>query len=669
MLAAAIDRPGALSRYYSSISTILAFLLEERVCRLASEQCPSFIRALDNSSNDGAVAIDSKFIQRGEGPADSIFTFLRNYPENVILALVDVKKMSYGCDNKGSACHSFVTTRTQRENTHALILASPFDPDYVAIVPMHYIPPTRPKDCEPQACSDDEREETTSLPTIWPMWSLQEVPAFGPEYTAFVRPITQLGRAFENMHAHLIDHTIPWVNDYTGAVFEHPPPRPLSDSSGISPGKQQMGTYNAMLQVRQWFEAFRDYSERYRVELVGVAPLIADLKLVKKDTLEVVVFVELKRVHSRLIPGLSGSEILQHQQAASEHARLIFNWKVQWDFIFTATANKPDTAFLFPRGQIPASWWNIPYSKPFQLQMTDGFQQYRVDTGSMDAMVRDIEAILVKTKSINGSMEALDLVPLGYNSVSEPGEKRAGVVTDVPRPQQWGLSNPMRGFGFPEQADPRAYAYEVWVSEVINEMCRATKRGLVLDFGIWNGICHYAICDFKWSDQDTESFDKDGKPPKRVWNLPKITEVAPLSFTRHLWTGHWAPVGTSQSENQSKGIGQRPPSLVVSDLYSTSCIRLKQGRFVFPSEFLKTFKRNNRDHLQQGRGAIDEYLVEHDNLIDALLAPLRGYIHDPTGSGEIRAADYCQTLETIRQAGLDGIERHLHAMRKKYRYE
>lgn len=228
-----------------------------------------------------------------------------------------------------------------------------------------------------------------------------------------------------------------------------------------------------MWQVRDLLEAFRDHSKRFRVELIGVAPLIGDVKLVDKDTQKVVAFIELKRTLCRVVAGLSGSgEIFQHNQASTDQKRLIFDWKAQWDYIFTTTVDKPDTAYFFPRGSIPASWWNVPYSKPFQLQMMDGFQQYRVNTGSFATAVRDIEAILTETEMLNGSMEASDPPPLGYNSIDEPGD------TTPNRPQNWGVSNPLKGFGLPEETDPRAYAYEFWVSEVVNEMCRAL---LVLD--------------------------------------------------------------------------------------------------------------------------------------------------------------------------------------------
>lgn len=111
--------------------------------------------------------VDPDFkLKRGEGLTDTFFTFLREYSDAVILALVDVKIMTSGCNNKDSTYYCFRTTRAQLETIYVLIMASLFDPDFIAVVSMHYIPPIRSKDRQPLADAADKDMETTLLPTI-----------------------------------------------------------------------------------------------------------------------------------------------------------------------------------------------------------------------------------------------------------------------------------------------------------------------------------------------------------------------------------------------------------------------------------------------------------------------------------------------------------------------
>ncbi|KAL8650381.1 MAG: hypothetical protein Q9210_003854 [Variospora velana] len=150
----------------------------------------------------------------------------------------------------------------------------------------------------------------------------------------------------------------------------------------------------------------------------------------------------------------------------------------------------------------------------------------------------------------------------------------------------------------------------------------------------------------------------------RVWNCKVNIPYVPLSFTRAIWTGNRAPKATGQTQAAFKRIARRAPSLVICDIYPTSCQRIPHGRFVVPSTFLDGhIPRGSRQLLKKDKGIIDEYYVEHEHLIEVLTAPLRedGEIAIDRRGRTFKAADFlCDTLSTL-QAGVNAVkENHKH---------
>ncbi|KAL8714337.1 MAG: hypothetical protein Q9220_001668 [cf. Caloplaca sp. 1 TL-2023] len=114
-------------------------------------------------------------------------------------------------------------------------------------------------------------------------------------------------------------------------------------------------------------------------------------------------------------------------------------------------------------------------------------------------------------------------------------------------------------------------------------------------------------------------------------------------------------MSTSQAEKAETDMQGRPPSLIVCDLHSVPYMRLQHGRVVLPSEIRKMFSKANRNLLQPKRGVIDEYMVESDNLIGALTAPLRdrGVFTVGGSIDDFLDQDHSQSLEEINRAGKD----------------
>ena len=78
-------------------------------------------------------------------------------------------------------------------------------------------------------------------------------------------------------------------------------------------------------------------------------------------------FVELKAKHCFLkFHNELDREVLKHHQNSSGFdRRSIFNFKSQWDYIFTTIADRSSETqqsrvMFAPRDLIPPSWWNVP---------------------------------------------------------------------------------------------------------------------------------------------------------------------------------------------------------------------------------------------------------------------------------------------------------------------
>ncbi|KAL8837173.1 MAG: hypothetical protein Q9170_002634 [Blastenia crenularia] len=510
------------------------------------------------------------------------------------------------CDDRQGSFLCYQVKPGQRRSCAALIIASAKDPDFIVLLPCYYLP----------SAISSNGAEAIYMPPIRPEWTLHPVPAFAREY-----------------------------NPYTRAQFNSVPQPKLSNPSILEPS--QKGPKHSLEQVRKLYQAFSRHSERFRVEFNDVRPYLGDLKLLALGKEDLEIFIEIKSGWCSIDrKARRGSAGLKHRQGAP----------------FPKSENGNECAFTHTNRS------GISYPL---LSTNEGFEEYRVDQGRSDRTVRDIERILDLTLKKSGSVKATRKNPMGLPATEAIPERPSALVDQdhgiglVPLRQRWRTDGFQRGFGSAKHREARAGSFELWQSELLIEQCRIRGKGLILDFGVWNPICRYGILQYNWADDDKHRYDQDGEPPLRVWDVRTNISLVPLSFLRLERTGNWAPCGTRQSETQHKKIAKRPPSMVLCDLYPQECQRVQHGRFVVPSKFLySSRRRNSRDLLQVGKGILDDFYCEGEDLIDTLTKPLWGgqQITVDQRGNTIRASEYCLDLRSVLQAGVDCVKtRHKHA--------
>lgn len=260
-------------------------------------------------------------------------------------------------------------------------------------------------------------------------------------------------------------------NKYTGANFTNTPPPQLFDDSVLR--LTQASAEKALDKILLYFEAFRKHLRDFRVKLIGVKPLLGDLKIVEKLT-EQEVFVELKREFFYVEHNeTSGLTVLRHQQMSE--SRKIFYWKAQWDYLLTANSAMI-IAYMLPRDKILTAWWNASVPEDGFLEMSEGFQEYFIDLSHDFRIVGDIEKVLNAMRIRTGSMRARRAIPIDY-SMYEPSDQIKDDAEsdnlDLVSRQRWSTSGFRREFESAKYGELCGETYAVWVSEVLIESCRA----------------------------------------------------------------------------------------------------------------------------------------------------------------------------------------------------
>ena len=132
------------------------------------------------------IFVGPETLQTRQGAANTLFVELRARKHKKALAALDIKSLAAKCDSKMGTSFSIHLEAGQRRTCQAAIVVSPKEPDFVLLIPVHYLPETNLAD-------------TLDLPAVGPLWTSHPIPAFHSEYTAFVTPAAQLGRRLENM--------------------------------------------------------------------------------------------------------------------------------------------------------------------------------------------------------------------------------------------------------------------------------------------------------------------------------------------------------------------------------------------------------------------------------------------------------------------------------------
>ena len=263
-------------------------------------------------------------------------------------------------------------------------------------------------------------------------------------------------------------------NPYTGACFTDLSPLRRHDGSVLTPIDHR-GHSTGLANVKALFGAFKQHSPKFRVELLALAPLLGDCKLVSLPTGDEII-IECKTGHCRLgqtdVPGVWR---LLHAGCASASARLIFTWRSQWDYLYTKLAESHDALFI-PRDRIPKGWWNYPASKGEWLQWpaTEEWTRYKINGRTNKSLITGMERILE-----SNPWKATEPIPLAHLSPEAMTEidsrghpDQHGDVAEHLSTGRWYKNGFDRGLGSYHHKVLRGESYSVWAAEALMELCR-----------------------------------------------------------------------------------------------------------------------------------------------------------------------------------------------------
>ena len=178
-----------LRAYQFGLVGIVAFLGEARIRERAVGQVDFFVEGPEASKNDAAIVVGPETVQTQVSAAYTVFKALEAYRFKSVLAALDIKTATAKCDNQRGTCFTFSVQPGQRRACEALIVVSPKEPDFVLLIPMHYLP-------------EVNKYDITEIPAARPLWTLHPLPAFPAQYVVFATPVAQLGRRLEDMRAY-----------------------------------------------------------------------------------------------------------------------------------------------------------------------------------------------------------------------------------------------------------------------------------------------------------------------------------------------------------------------------------------------------------------------------------------------------------------------------------
>lgn len=104
------------------------------------------------------------------------------------------------------------------------------------------------------------------------------------------------------------------------------------------------------------------------------------------------------------------------------------------------------------------------------------------------------------------------------------------------------------------------------------------------------------------------------------------------------------------SEHSANIITSRPASLVICDLFPYACARIPHGRFILPSDSLRTVIYGRKFTLDEG--ILDQYSVDCDDVVDSLLCFLDSSSQATIGLCErpVQTSIYVHSLQSVWQA-------------------
>ena len=162
------------------------------------------------------------------------------------------------------------------------------------------------------------------------------------------------------------------------------------------------------------------------------------------------------------------------------------------------------------------------------------------------------------------------------------------------------------------------------------------------------------MAQYTWSHEDKERYDQEREPPRRIWHYHRRTPIIRLSFLPIQWSENWLPLNTRASEFAGRNLGRRQQSLPICDAYTAACMRLGHSRFIVPPDQIPSQLRRGKNQVPL-TGLLDQYHVDNDDLIPAVLALLSGKERISLGLCDVAfdVKPVCCFLEDFLQNGLE----------------
>lgn len=188
-----------LKSYGKGLGATVAFQCEAQARHSAAEQVDFFIEGLESGVNDCAIYAGPGKLQNTKCAAETLFVKLREALGDKVLAPLDITRCSARCDGKKGVQFWIHISPDRRKSCQALILVSPKEPDFYGLIPIGYFPN-----------KDTTEGDGVYFPPIRLLWTLHPLPAFPPEYTSFMFPVTQFGDNLKRMQAYYNQSSDDW---------------------------------------------------------------------------------------------------------------------------------------------------------------------------------------------------------------------------------------------------------------------------------------------------------------------------------------------------------------------------------------------------------------------------------------------------------------------------
>ncbi|KAL8991011.1 MAG: hypothetical protein Q9177_000468 [Variospora cf. flavescens] len=453
--------------FNGAIQAQVLALAEYQVARHASSN-PNFVRAAEGGVFDCGIWVGDEALVGSM--TDKFFQITSSNRRSVVPA--EIKSVTPKSDHKGNVWWRINLSAVQYDRGGAVFITSPYEPDFVAVVPMEYIRRRTTR-------RSGDRIQLLEFKGFRPDWTLNAMPAFPPELHPFMMPINRLGDAVGAIRDFTRGTSQSWVNIHTGVHYDVKPPE-VYTSTVLEPSMASWKT--GLRAVKEVYDAFQTQPSDCTLHFVEILPITGDFKLVHEGTgLELI--VEAKKCHCDFDLGQGPDSSMTHSQWAvgMSQRHCIFSWKAQWDFLYNTSRSGREALFI-PRDEIPQSWWNYQGAElSWPQEDIDALDQYVVQLEPATQLLEGIERIL-QTRERNHPLKAqrsIAIEPIHVDALAErttpkretleePVTFSDGVDPDGPDSPDglvapthgWHLQDYRRGFGSYRHTEGRGDSYE-----------------------------------------------------------------------------------------------------------------------------------------------------------------------------------------------------------------